>query len=642
MTFQIQVRKKKKTMKDSFDQELNQEDNELVPNRLINRIGKWEEIGGAHRVLKGAQPNWISNHLIKQLYNTNKSPIFRSTPYQEQEYNNQLFQELHQGVVIETNQIKIYNPSFIVMRPDGRYRKILDCRLINQLTKSVHFKIKGVLELSKLMEKGDYATTLDIKDAFLNIRVSPTLQPYFGFMFRIRSYTYAALPFGYKRSPYIFSKILSKAIQTIRKTWPMKIQAYMDDIVILCKNKESLKTYTLQINQFLKDLGWRISYQKCRTYLRHANAPLEEKIDEEQTRRLNIEMQKEGDSEGKGLSCNNRRDQLSEIPHIVYECSTINEEQSCRQRRLVLQSEDQSNIEGQSGDNPHDDQDKPTKMLIGTDTQHSDDNRRLRDSLGCNTRDTRIEIDGWRRMDERLASQLEQLTRSSSCTDGPEILSPLSDISTDIMPITSNGQYSNRVQSPKMESINQSDSYCEEDSRAIEPNADPNYYTPYSRNQQFSGRCIKQNGLAGRLYDEERENVINLPTTELLPEPRHLRDSNFQVMKKVLLSIRGQKSRSKRCIPRAIAKPKRDGVVALFILPDWALTKYYQMFPTILAALNLGPASQVLHEGKKMNRLQLKLPPGDLLAVLINTLEENQFTENQNDRLVSMNNQSTI
>ncbi|KAA6368021.1 MAG: hypothetical protein EZS28_036452, partial [Streblomastix strix] len=84
-------------------------------------------------------------------------------------------------------------------------------------------------------------------------------------------------------------------------------------------------------------------------------------------------------------------------------------------------------------------------------------------------------------------------------------------------------------------------------------------------------------------------------------------------------------------IPRAIAKAKRDGVVALFILPDWALTKYYQMFPTILTALNFGLASQVLHEGKKMNRLQLKLPPGDLLAVLINTLEENQFTENQLD-----------
>ncbi|KAA6357215.1 MAG: hypothetical protein EZS28_047257, partial [Streblomastix strix] len=209
MTSPTQVRKKMKKMtKNNFDQELNQDNNELAPNRLINRIGKLEEIGGAYRVLNGAQPNWISNHLIKQLSNSNNPPMFKGSIYQEQEYNNQLTQELNQGIVIESNQIKIYNPSFLTKRADGRYRENIDCRLINQLTKSVHFKMDGVVELAKLMEKGDYATTLDIQDAFLHIRVSPNLQPYLVLMFKMKSITYIALPFGYKRSTYIFSKIL--------------------------------------------------------------------------------------------------------------------------------------------------------------------------------------------------------------------------------------------------------------------------------------------------------------------------------------------------------------------------------------------------------------------------------------------------
>ncbi|KAA6386948.1 MAG: hypothetical protein EZS28_017532 [Streblomastix strix] len=95
-------------------------------------------------------------------------------------------------------------------------------------------------------------------------------------------------------------------------------------------------------------------------------------------------------------------------------------------------------------------------------------------------------------------------------------------------------------------------------------------------------------------------------------------------------------------IPRAIVIAKRDGVIALFILPDWVLTKYQQMFPIIIAALNLGLVTQVLQEGKKMKQLQLKLPPGDLIAVLINTLEENQFTDTQLDNLNSTNNQMII
>ncbi|KAA6394319.1 MAG: hypothetical protein EZS28_010155 [Streblomastix strix] len=219
ITSPTQVRKKKKmTMKHNFDQELNQDNNELVPNRLINRIGKWEEIGSAYSVLKGAQPNWISIHQIQKLNNSNNPPIFKSTKYQEQEYNTQLTQELNQGVVVETDQILIQNLSFLTKRADGRYYQKFDCRLINQLTNLVHLKMDGVVELVKLMEKGDYATTLDIIDAFLHIKVSPNLQPYLGFMSKMKSFAYAALSFGYKRSRLIFLKMLSIAIQTIRKT----------------------------------------------------------------------------------------------------------------------------------------------------------------------------------------------------------------------------------------------------------------------------------------------------------------------------------------------------------------------------------------------------------------------------------------
>ncbi|KAA6352691.1 MAG: hypothetical protein EZS28_051782 [Streblomastix strix] len=186
-------------MKNSFDQELNYEINQLVLNRLINNIAKLEKIGGAYGLLKIAQPNWILNLLIKQLDNTNNPPIYRSISYQEYQYKILLTQELHQGLVIETHKIKINNPSFLVITVDGRYSKIRDYRLINQLTQSVHFKMEGVLELSKLMEIGDYATTPDIKDAFLHIRVSPSLQPYLGFKFKMRSYTYAVLSFQYAR-----------------------------------------------------------------------------------------------------------------------------------------------------------------------------------------------------------------------------------------------------------------------------------------------------------------------------------------------------------------------------------------------------------------------------------------------------------
>ncbi|KAA6397131.1 MAG: hypothetical protein EZS28_007341 [Streblomastix strix] len=293
-------------------------------------------------------------------------------------------------------------------------------------------------------------------------------------------------------------------------------------------------------------------------YQRHdsANASLEEKTDEEQIKELDYEMSKEGDSESKRISLNDRRDQLPEIlirnNISLYECPIINEEQSCIERRLVLQSEDQLNNQGQSRSNSPDDQSKPTEMFTRTDSRHSDDNRRFINSLGSHIGDTRMEIDGRGRMEGWLASELEQSTRNCCRTNGPEIFPISATASPNIIPITPNGQHSNRVQSPKMASLNKSNSYCEEDSRTIKLNSNPDHDTPYSWNQQLLGGCIKQNGLEGGLQCQEGDNVISLPTTQLLLEFRRLRDSNFKVMQKVLLSIKGQKRRSQGCIPTAM------------------------------------------------------------------------------------------
>ncbi|KAA6373507.1 MAG: hypothetical protein EZS28_030965, partial [Streblomastix strix] len=81
------------TMKKDNIQEI-MEDKELVPDRLIARIQKWEEIGGASRVLMGAQPSWISKTLLEELEARHFHPKFRGSTQQHMEYANQLQQEL--------------------------------------------------------------------------------------------------------------------------------------------------------------------------------------------------------------------------------------------------------------------------------------------------------------------------------------------------------------------------------------------------------------------------------------------------------------------------------------------------------------------------------------------------------------------
>jgi hypothetical protein len=76
--------------------------------------------------------------------------------------------------------------------------------------------MEGSEFIKQILEKQDFATTLDLENAFHHIKVSSDLLPYFGFAFQGRLFTYSGLPFGYKNSPYLFNKVLSIAIRSIR------------------------------------------------------------------------------------------------------------------------------------------------------------------------------------------------------------------------------------------------------------------------------------------------------------------------------------------------------------------------------------------------------------------------------------------
>ncbi|KAA6399142.1 MAG: hypothetical protein EZS28_005339, partial [Streblomastix strix] len=125
--------------------------------------------------------------------------------------------EIQAGIVIETDNIRIFNPTFLVPKPGGKQRKILDCRNINQLTTLLKFKIEGIEFIKQILEPSDFTTTLDLQDAYHHIRVSDQLLPYFGFAFIGKTFAYRGLPFGYRNSPYIFNKKIQLAISEQKK-----------------------------------------------------------------------------------------------------------------------------------------------------------------------------------------------------------------------------------------------------------------------------------------------------------------------------------------------------------------------------------------------------------------------------------------
>ncbi|KAA6388276.1 MAG: hypothetical protein EZS28_016193 [Streblomastix strix] len=112
---------------------------------------------------------------------------FKGIFEEKQAYQQMLKEELEKVIVtsIQQNQVKWWNHTFLIKKPNVTWRKILDAIKLNKEIKKLLFKKYSLEEEQYLANQMDYATSLDLKSAFHLISVSSNSIPYLVFNFNI-------------------------------------------------------------------------------------------------------------------------------------------------------------------------------------------------------------------------------------------------------------------------------------------------------------------------------------------------------------------------------------------------------------------------------------------------------------------------
>ncbi|KAA6393182.1 MAG: hypothetical protein EZS28_011295 [Streblomastix strix] len=173
----------------------------------------------------------------------------------------------HLNVIPVNQEVAVlpWNLTFIRPKLNGKFRKIINYRRINNATNGINYKMEVVKDIMDLLEVKDYATILDLEGAQYHIRVEKKLSRYFGNEFRNRNYLQRGFLFGYIQSPSIFCRFLRIVINSIREKLNIKIIMYKDDLLLIGKNMQKLKQDTVQAAEMLTKLGWRILEIKSQT-----------------------------------------------------------------------------------------------------------------------------------------------------------------------------------------------------------------------------------------------------------------------------------------------------------------------------------------------------------------------------------------
>lgn len=150
---------------------------------------------------------------------------------------------------------------FLAKKPNGKKRFILNLKELNKHVFAPHFKMEDARAASRLLQYGNYAATLDLKDAYYLLPIHKDHRKYLRFLFKGFLYEFSCLPFGLASAPYTFTKLMKPIVARLRCNGVTCIN-YLDDFFILGSSKEECSRNVELVASLLTYLGFIINKQK--------------------------------------------------------------------------------------------------------------------------------------------------------------------------------------------------------------------------------------------------------------------------------------------------------------------------------------------------------------------------------------------
>jgi hypothetical protein len=119
---------------------------------------------------------------------------------------------LAKGAIVEVPlfppSLSYISPIFLVPKKDGGMRPILNLKKLNAAhLDTPHFRMETVEDVRHALQPGDWATSIDLKDAYFHVLLHPSKRKYMRFGWKGRLFKFLVLSFGLSPAPKVFTSI---------------------------------------------------------------------------------------------------------------------------------------------------------------------------------------------------------------------------------------------------------------------------------------------------------------------------------------------------------------------------------------------------------------------------------------------------
>ena len=181
-------------------------------------------------------------------------------PYKYQQLLQDEIVKLRREGTIRPSLSAFNSPVLCVKKPDNSIRVCLDFRKLNSEIEINDYPLPKISDILNSLGQSKIFTTLDLKQAFLQVELADNSKPLTAFTVGNEKYEYTKLPFGMKNSPAVFQSLMAKILNNILGNAAF---CYLDDVCIYSQDLKSHMNDLRNVLERLKRANLTVKLEKC-------------------------------------------------------------------------------------------------------------------------------------------------------------------------------------------------------------------------------------------------------------------------------------------------------------------------------------------------------------------------------------------
>ena len=204
-----------------------------------------------------------TNLLEAEIPTGNSAPIFTKEfplPHKQREIIKGLCDDMLEKNIIKKSVSPWNSPMFLVKKPNGEFRPVVDFRKINSVTVTDPFPLPRVNSILQSLHGSSIYSTLDLNNGFFQVSLAKQDREKTAFTTDIGRYEFQKCPFGIKNAPNMFSRLMNIAMADLLGSHCF---LYMDDLIVHSADVESHLAKLEKILNRLAEVNLTIKLKKC-------------------------------------------------------------------------------------------------------------------------------------------------------------------------------------------------------------------------------------------------------------------------------------------------------------------------------------------------------------------------------------------